>query len=146
MLISMKVSQFKGCFEVEQILLLFTPFYGLWDWSRILSQLPSPRNMRTSINLQTIALIVSTATSALGAHSNSSTCYFLNGELAPQHAPCFPNKVSAGDDSACCDMSNGDVCLDTGICLSKGGSTFQGACTDQNWQSNSCTHRCPDRK
>ena len=102
--------------------------------------------MRAFINLQSIALIIVTLTSALGADLNSSTCYFVNGDLAPQHVPCFPDKVSAGGDSACCLMSNGDVCLDTGICLSVGGLTYQGACTDQNWQSNSCPHRCADRK
>ena len=102
--------------------------------------------MRMSNELQSIALLIVTAASALAADSNSSTCYFVNGDLAPQHVPCFPDKVSAGGDSACCEKSDGDVCLDTGICLSVGGMTYQGACTDQNWQSNSCPHRCPDRK
>ena len=102
--------------------------------------------MRAFINLQSIALITLTVASVFGADSNSSTCFFVNGDLAPAHVPCFPDKVSAGDDSACCEGSDGDVCLDTGICLSVGGMTYQGACTDQNWQSNSCPHRCPDRK
>ena len=110
------------------------------------SQLPSPRRMRALFGLQLIALIIATVSSALGADSNSSACYFVNGAPALTHVPCFPEQVSAGGVSACCYISNGDVCLDTGICLSTGGLAFQGACTDQNWLSNSCPHRCPDRK
>ena len=102
--------------------------------------------MRAFITLESIALIIVTVTPGLAADSNSSACFFVNGNPAPQHVPCFPDKVSAGGDSACCQVSNGDVCLDTGICLSVGGVTFQGGCTDINWQSNSCPHRCPDRK
>ena len=136
----------RSCLEVGRVSLLFKLFPGLWEWSRISSQLPSPRKMRAFITLHSLALIIVTVPSTFEADSNSSTCFFVNGDLAPQHAPCFPDKVSAGDDSACCLMSNGDVCLDTGVCLSKGGMTYQLACTDQNWQSNSCPHRCPDRK
>jgi hypothetical protein len=114
--------------------------------SHFYSQLPSLRKMRALFGLQLITLIITTISSALGADSNSGTCYFVNGDLASTHVPCFPDEVSAGNVSPCCWIANGDVCLDTGICLSSSGMTYQGACTDQNWLSNSCPHRCPDRK
>src|SRR2546421_8266331 len=93
-----------------------------------------------------LVVLVATVSPALGAISNSSICYFVNGDVASTHVPCFPDQVNAGHVSSCCYISNGDVCLDTGICLSSEGMTYQGACTDKDWLSNSCPHRCPDRK
>ena len=95
--------------------------------------------------MRLIALIFATISFVSGADRNSSACFAVNGDPAPQHSPCFPDLVEAGGDSSCCEFSKTDVCLDTGLCFSAGGMIFQAACTDKNWQSNSCPHRCPDR-
>ena len=109
--------------------------------------LPPSRKMRAFFSLHSIALLLTaTVHPAFGADPNSTPCYFVNGANATTHTPCFPDRIRAGGVSSCCYISNGDVCLDTGICLSAGGMAFQGACTDQDWSSGSCPHRCPDRK
>jgi hypothetical protein len=70
------------------------------------------------------------------------SCYFVNGQTAPDHTPCFPDR----EISPCCLMNqdNPDVCLESGLCLSFGGTLYQSGCTDETSAYSNCTHFCPD--
>lgn len=73
----------------------------------------------------------------------NQTCYYLDGSVTgSEHTPCFPDR----DFSACCVLESGtDVCLDSGLCYSKG-LMYQGPCTDDTFETGNCAHFCPDRE
>ncbi|KAK4142670.1 uncharacterized protein C8A04DRAFT_13046 [Dichotomopilus funicola] len=67
-----------------------------------------------------------------------STCYYPNGRIAAPDAPCNPD----AENSPCCGAGSGTVCLTNGLCLSAGGGTIRGSCTDKAWTAGECPNYC----
>ncbi|OIW26991.1 hypothetical protein CONLIGDRAFT_717166 [Coniochaeta ligniaria NRRL 30616] len=70
----------------------------------------------------------------------AATCYYPDGSVAGSYnwVPC----KSTGTASTCCIPSEGDVCMEDGLCNWVGYYYFRGACTDQTWQDPSCAQVC----
>jgi hypothetical protein len=64
----------------------------------------------------------------------ASKCYYPNGDESADY-PCDPD----AEESVCCaDASVGFACLSNKLCLSPGGRTARGSCTDKTWKSPEC--------
>ena len=68
--------------------------------------------------------------------SESPSCYFPNGVIAPTDYACNPS----ANVSPCCGFDM--ICLDNKICQSISGDNFRGTCTDQTWKSPGCPQFC----
>lgn len=69
----------------------------------------------------------------------AQTCYFPDGSVASQYAPC------GGSSQSCC-FNQGpqwdDACFSNGLCHSwEVGYTYRGACTDKGWGTG-CPQDC----
>jgi hypothetical protein len=82
----------------------------------------------------------------------SATCYFRSGNVATSnYKPCDVNATGVtGSHSSCCDTTNNDICLSSGLCLYPGGISgsaysffFADGCTDRNLADSSCQTFCP---
>ncbi|KAH7038270.1 uncharacterized protein B0I36DRAFT_346268 [Microdochium trichocladiopsis] len=75
-----------------------------------------------------------------------ATCYYPNGDIAYNDAPCKTN----GEHSLCCGV--GYACMKSGVCQlsqdtpSQLGSTgfVRGSCTDKSWNEPACPMFCLD--
>lgn len=90
-----------------------------------------------------------TATSiALWFTGVSATCYYPNGDVAPNDTPCrddTENSLCCGQGYAC--LTNA-ICQATGDELQKPGASefVRGSCTDDTFRSSSCPSFCTDPK
>ncbi|KAL8783193.1 MAG: hypothetical protein Q9213_004822 [Squamulea squamosa] len=67
---------------------------------------------------------------------SAQNCYYPNGDLSKDDAPC-----SSADGAACCPKDW--QCLDNGLCYLDNQKYFgRYTCTDKSWQSSSCPHYC----
>lgn len=73
------------------------------------------------------------------ASSMNPTCYFPNGDIAPNYQPC--NSTVDADASICCDLST-SVCGTKGLCYGSNGYLYRGGCTDRSWKSAHCPTYC----
>ena len=81
-------------------------------------------------------------------------CFFLDGTLAADHAPCVPaSERSHGNHSSCCILgqpagNDYDFCTTGGLCFAQHSSNsrgflYQGGCTDSSLADGSCRQHCP---
>ena len=73
------------------------------------------------------------------AWPGDSTCYYPNGDIAPNYKPC--SSTEDGSISVCCELST-SVCTTKGLCFGSDGYMYRGGCTDQSWKSESCPSVC----
>ena len=72
----------------------------------------------------------------------SKICYFPNGDVSPDHAPCNSN----AEQSSCCHIQ--DACLSNGYCFAATdwvpNEIYRGSCTDKSFQDDACPFYCND--
>ncbi|KAL4876451.1 hypothetical protein BJY04DRAFT_223084 [Aspergillus karnatakaensis] len=71
--------------------------------------------------------------------TQQTTCYNLNGSIAPNHVPCGTGAVVN-----CCHES--DICMSNGLCFQQGERGMvlgRGSCSDSAWGKR-CFAPCPD--
>lgn len=73
----------------------------------------------------------------LSASAAPQTCYYPNGAVASDQAPC-----SDAEFSACCNTDA--ICLSNNLCMGikQPFVLGRGACTDPNWTSENCPQQC----
>ncbi|PWY95441.1 hypothetical protein BO94DRAFT_572005 [Aspergillus sclerotioniger CBS 115572] len=74
--------------------------------------------------------------------ATTTTCYDPTGtKLHAGYQPCPP---SSGSPNSCCNIGNGDLCTDSGLCLRQdtlaNGFWYQDGCTDRDWRG--CRRIC----
>lgn len=71
--------------------------------------------------------------------SDSSSCYWPNGDLVSNDRPCDPSSSV----SPCC--ARGSTCLSSGVCQftdQKVTKLMRGSCTDKTWTATKCPRFC----
>jgi len=79
----------------------------------------------------------------------TASCYDNQGALAPQFQPCN-NNTAANSYASCCQLTGGDICLDSGLCLVSFSVAWDrliwaDACTDPTGRSGNCQQICTGR-